>query len=261
VLARRGVVVARVQPAAWHAGLALQAIGLLSPIDPLGDDLLSAHMGQHLLIADLAAPLLLVGLRNPVLAFFLPRDVLVPLARRTRLRRGFRVLRRPLVAVPLYALVLYGWHIGPAFEAAVAHPLVHVLQHGSFIATAMLVWWSVLEPKRRHPRGELWKIPHIVGARMLGMMLGMSFVLIRTPVYTGVYGSGERRGLEPLADQQLAGAMMVVLDIFIMVFALAYFFWHAAQQHDRDEAAAAAREAARGRDADARGRDAGARLA
>jgi hypothetical protein len=46
-----------------------------------------------------------------------------------------------------------------------------------------------------------------------------------------------------------------------MVFALAFFFWHAAQQHDRDEAAAAAREAARGRDADARGRDAGARLA
>jgi putative copper resistance protein D len=240
ILGRRGVAVPGSQRAAWHAGLALQAVGLLSPIDPLGDDLLSAHMAQHLLIADLAAPLLLAGLRNPVLAFFLPRELLVAVARRARLRAAFRTLRRPLVAVPLYALVLYGWHIGPAFEAAVEHPLVHVAQHASFIATGVLVWWSVLEPKRRVPRGALWKIGHIVGARMLGMMLGMSFVVIRTPVYAGVYGSGERRGLEPLADQQLAGAMMVVLDLFIMLFALAYFFWRAAQQHDRDEARARA---------------------
>jgi hypothetical protein len=34
--------------------------------------------------------------------------------------------------------------------------------------------------------------------------------------------------------------MMVALDIAIMVFALSFFFWHAAQQHDRDEARAAA---------------------
>ena len=37
--------------------------------------------------------------------------------------------------------------------------------------------------------------------------------------------------------------MMVALDIVIMVFALAFFFWHAAQQHDRDEAKAAGRGA------------------
>jgi cytochrome c oxidase assembly factor CtaG len=241
VLAHRGVAVPLGQRAAWHGGLALQAVGLLSPIDALGDDLLSAHMAQHLLIADLAAPLLLVGLRNPVLVFFLPRPLLVAVARRRRLRAAFRTLRQPLVAIPVYALVLYGWHIAPLFEAAVRSPLAHVLQHGSFIATGMLVWWSVLEPKRRRARGALWKIGHILGARMLAMMLGMSFVLIRSPVYTGVYGSGERRGLEPVADQQLAGAMMVVLDTLIMVFALAYFFWAAAQQHDRDEAARAAR--------------------
>jgi putative copper resistance protein D len=78
---------------------------------------------------------------------------------------------------------------------------------------------------------------------MIGMFLGMAFVLIREPVYTGVYGSGERRGVGALADQQTAGAMMVALDILIMMFALAFFFWHAAQQHDRDEAAAGGREA------------------
>jgi cytochrome c oxidase assembly factor CtaG len=240
VLGRRGVAVPRGQVACWHLGLGLQAVALLSPLGSLADDLLSAHMAEHLLLADLGAPLLLAGVRNPVLAFFLPRDVLVALARRKRLRAAFRTLRRPLVAIAVYALVLYGWHLGFAFEGAVRHDLVHVTQHASFIFAGVLVWWSAIEPKRRRLRGELWKIAHILAARMIGMFLGMAFVLIREPVYTGVYSSGERRGFDALADQQTAGAMMVALDILIMVFALAFFFWHAAQQNDRDEAAARA---------------------
>ena len=245
VLRGRGVGVPGWQIAAWHAAMALWIVGLLSPIDSLGDDGLSMHMLQHLLIADLAAPLMLVGLRNPVLAFFLPRDVLVPLARTRWLRGGFRWLRKPLVALPVYALVLYGWHFSVFFEAAVRYPLVHALQHASFIAIGVLVWWAVLEPKRRRLRGELWKIGHILGARFLGMFLGMSFVLIREPVYTGVYGTGERAlGLSPIHDQQLAGGMMVSLDIVLMVFALAFFFFRAGQQHDADEARAAAQRPA-----------------
>jgi putative membrane protein len=242
VLGRRGVAVPRGQVVCWHMGIGLQAIALLSPIGGLADELLTAHMAEHLLLADLGAPLLLAGLRNPVLAFFLPRELLVPLAR-SRLRQLFRVLKRPLVAIPVYTVVLYGWHLGFAFEGAVRHELVHVAQHASFIFAGVLVWWSALEPKRRRLRGELWKIGHIVGARMIGMFLGMAFVLIRDPVYAGVYGSGERRGISALADQQTAGAMMVALDILIMVFALAFFFWHAGQQYDRDEAAAARRAA------------------
>jgi cytochrome c oxidase assembly factor CtaG len=242
-LGGRGVGVPRGQVACWHLGLGLQAVALLSPLSSLADDLLSAHMAEHLLLADLGAPLLLAGLRNPVLGFFLPRDLLVLLARRRRLRSAFRTLRKPLVAIPVYVLVLYGWHLSFAFEGAVRHDLVHAAQHVSFIFTGVLVWWSALDPKRRRLRGELWKIGHIFAARMLAMFLGMAFVLIRDPVYTGVYGSGERRGISALADQQTAGAMMVALDILIMVFALAFFFWHAAQQYDRDEAAERARAA------------------
>ncbi len=237
VLAGRGVAVPVWQRAAWHAGLALQAVGLLSPIDALGDDALWAHMAQHLLIADLAAPLLLAGLRTPVLVFMLPRPVLVPLARRHGLRRVLRFLRRPLAALPLYALVLYGWHLGFAFEAAVEHPAVHAFQHASFVAAGMLVWWPALEPQRRRLRGELWKIGHMLGARMIGMFLGMSFVLIRVPIYTGVYGSEERAlGMSALHDQQLAGALMVVTDILLMVFVLIFFFVHAAREQDRTDA-------------------------
>jgi putative copper resistance protein D len=237
VLHGRGVSVPTVQIVLWHMGIALWAIGFFSPIHTLGDDLLSAHMAEHLLIADLAAPLLLAGVRNPVLMFYLPRPALTTLARSGWPRRAFRWMRQPLVAIPIYTLFLYGWHFSIFFEAAVRNPLVHALQHMSFVGIGILVWWSALDPKRRRPRGELWKIPYLLGARMIGMMLGMSFVLIRVPIYTGVYGSGERKfGLSPIADQQIAGALMVTLDILIMVFALCYFFYKASQQADRDEA-------------------------
>src|SRR3954449_11573864 len=101
----RGVAVPRLQIAAFHGAIALWLIGLVSPLDAYEDELLSAHMAQHVLIADLAAPLLLMGIRNPVLGFILPRPALVTLARTGWLRRGWRRLRTPLVAVPVYVLV------------------------------------------------------------------------------------------------------------------------------------------------------------
>jgi putative membrane protein len=241
VLRRRGYEVPVLQQVAWHGGVLLTAIGLLSPIDGLGQELLVAHMGQHLLIADLAAPLLLIGLRSPVYAFFLPRPVLVPLARRRGLRRAFRWVRRPVVAVPVWLVILYGWHLAPAFDAALRNDLVHALQHQSFVLGSMLVWWSVIEPKRRRVPGELWKVPYLLGARVGGMFLGMAFIIMRTPAYGAYYGDAARdHGLSPLTDQQIAGGMMLGLDLLVMLFAVGFFFYRSAQDHDRAERAAAA---------------------
>jgi putative membrane protein len=234
ILRGRGVAVPLGQKLCWHLGMALWIAGLVSPIASLADESLLFHMAEHLLIADVGAPLLLVGMRNPVLVFMLPRPLLVTVARKRRLRKVLRDLRRPLVAIPVYALVLYLWHFSFMFEAAVEYPVVHLLQHASFVGVGVLVWWAAVEPKRRRLRGELWKIPHILGARMLGMMLGMAFVLVREPVYTGVYGSGERAfGLTAVEDQQIAGGLMVSVDILIMVFALCFFFYRASAEAER----------------------------
>jgi cytochrome c oxidase assembly factor CtaG len=237
----RGWRVGRWQQVAWHAGWALTAVGLLSPVDSLGEELLFAHMAQHLLIADLAAPLLLVGLRTPVLVHFLPRPALVSLARNRRLRAVFRFIRKPIPAISIWVITLYGWHFSFAFESALDSGIVHALQHESFVFASLLVWWPVLEPKRRRLNGELWKIGHLLGARLAGMMLGMAFLILRAPAYEGFYGDRARaHGLSPLEDQQLAGGLMLTLDIVIMLFALAFFFWRSAVDHDRRERAAAA---------------------
>ncbi len=244
ILSRRGYDVPFWQQVAWHGGVALTAIGLLSPIDTLGEELLSAHMAQHLLIADLAAPLLLVGLRTPVLVFYLPRPVLVPLARSKPLRAFFRTLRRPLVALPLFVLILYGWHFAFAFGAALDNSFVHALQHQSFVIGSVLLWWSVIDPKHRRLHGELWKAGHLLGSRLASMLLGMAFLLMSTPAYGEWYGDSAREyGMTPIGDQQLAGGMMMIADTLTMLFVLTFFFWRAAADHDRKERTARERAA------------------
>jgi len=246
VLGRRGYAVPALQQACWFAGLTLIGVALLSPLDALGEtDLLSAHMAQHLLIGDIAAPLIVLGLRTPVYAFLLPRPVLVPLARNKPLRRLLRFVRQPWVAAAIWISILYGWHLAPAYEAALREPWLHALQHQTFIIGSILVWLAVLDPTRRRVRGELWKIGHIGGVRFAGMFLGMAFLIVQEPIYEGFYGERAlEHGLSPYGDQQLAGAMMMGLDFVIMLGALAFFFFRAADDADRAERAEAAQIAA-----------------
>jgi cytochrome c oxidase assembly factor CtaG len=237
ILARRGYRVPRWQRASWFGGLALMGIALLSPLDSLGEtDLLSAHMAQHLLIADLSAPLLVIGLRSPVYAFILPRALFAELARSHRLRTTFRFLKQPLVAGPIWIAVLYGWHLAPSYEAALRSPVLHALQHQTFIVASILLWVSVLEPARRRVPGELWKIPHIVGTRFAGMFLGMAFVILQRPIYEGFYGQRAlEHGLTPAEDQQIAGGLMLAIDFLVMIGALIFFFMRAAEDADRKQ--------------------------
>jgi putative membrane protein len=232
ILRGRRLHVSTWQQASWWIGIGLLAIGLLGPPDTYDNRLLSAHMTQHLLIGDVAAPFLLLGMRAPLLWFYLPRPALVLLARRRWLRRAFAVLRRPLVALPVYVLTVYIWHQSALFEGALRHPLLHAVQHEAFIVANLLLWWPVIEPTRRRMGGQLWKIGYVFAARMSTMFLGMVFLFARGILYADVYGRGPREGLAPHADQQAAGGMMMTLDIVIMVVTACWFFWLASREHD-----------------------------
>lgn len=236
----RGLVVTRLQQLAFYGGVALWAVALLSPVDHLAEELLSLHMAQHLLLAELGAPLILVGLRAPVIFFLLPKPAMVALARRHGVRSVARRLTMPLAAIAIYAVVLYAWHFPALFEAALTSPPVHALQHQSFFAISILVWLPALEPTRRRLRGELWKAGHILGARFVGMFLGMAFIAMRSPLYDRYAQTAPEHGITALADQQIAGGLMLSLDVAIILFAVAFFFHRSAQDHDRAEAESAA---------------------
>jgi putative copper resistance protein D len=233
VLGRRGYRVPRGQQAFWWLGFVCLAGAFFSPLDIWAQKVVSAHMAQHVLMADIAVPLLLIGVRNPVLQFYLPRPVLEPLARRRGLRALFRRIRSPMLAIPIYTVVLYGWHYGPAFTAALRNDFVHGLQHESFIAFSALAWWPLIEPNHRQMPAHLWKIPYILAARLPTVFLGMAFVVAQTPYYASYYGTGIRSGgLTPIADQQLGGAIMMVVDILTLMIVLSVVFFYAARAED-----------------------------
>jgi len=80
------------------------------------------------------------------------------------------------------------------------------------------------QPQRQRLRGELWKIPYIFASRMVSMFLGVGFVVARHPFYQGYYGNRPRaHGVSPLTDTQIAGGLMMSLDIVIIAGALIFF--------------------------------------
>ncbi len=204
------------------AGVVVVLLGLLSPLDTIAEEYLqSAHMLQHVLIADAGIALTLLAVRGPLAFFFLPRDLLAPLARVGWLRRGLSTLLRPVVAIPLWLCVLVAWHVPALYEAALRNPLVHRLEHLSFVIVGLLVWTLIIDPTRH---GRL-TVNERLGVAALVFWSGqvLSYVMIFSfePFYE-TYSDQPHRllGLSPLTDQKLAGVVMMVEQAITLGIAL-----------------------------------------
>jgi putative membrane protein len=198
--------------ALFVAGVALVVIGLVSPLDAIAEEYLqSAHMLQHVLIADLGIVLALLAVRGPLSMFFLPRDLLAPLARAQPLRRTLSFLLRPRVAVPLWIGVLVVWHIPAMYDAALRHPPVHRVEHLSFVVVGALVWTLLIDPARHGRLTVNERLGLAVVLFWIGQVLAYPFVFGFEPYYD-VYVDQPHRlfGLSPLTDQKLAGLVMMV---------------------------------------------------
>ena len=99
-LAQRGRPVPPWRQVSFAAGLLIIALSLIG-LGEISDELLWGHMVEHLLIGDLAAIFLVLGLTGPLLQ---PILAIKPLDR-------LRFLAHPAIALPLWAIDLYVWHI------------------------------------------------------------------------------------------------------------------------------------------------------
>jgi putative membrane protein len=92
------------------------------------------------------------------------------------------------------------------FEAALKNGGLHMLEHGSFFATALLLWRGVLHIKVRR------RIGPAIGAVFMTLLhaglLGALITLTPHPLYLTYLASTNALGLTPLGDQQLAGLLM-----------------------------------------------------
>ena len=204
------------------AGVAVLLVGLLSPLDAIAEEYLqSAHMLQHVLIADLGVALALLAVRGPLSMFFLPRDLLAPLARRAWLRASLSFLLRPPVAASLWLVVLVAWHIPMLYEAALTQPLVHRLEHLSFVVVGALVWTLLIDPAGNGRLSVNGRIGLAVVLFWAGQLLAYVFVFGFEPYYEVYVDQPERLfGLSPLTDQKLAGVVMMVEQALTLGLAL-----------------------------------------
>jgi putative membrane protein len=201
--------------ACFAAGLALIGVALFSPIGHIADELVIAHMAEHLLIADLAALLLVLGLTGPLLAPVLQAPLLGRL----------RVLGNPAVALPLWAIDFYAWHIPALYDVAYGSGAVHALEHTLFLFFGVVMWLPLFGPLPRPAWfTDVWKIGYVIAVRATGAVLANILMWSGSVLYDR-YAAGERYwDISPISDQSTAGVVMMVEGSLVTLAVLAWLF-------------------------------------
>jgi cytochrome c oxidase assembly factor CtaG len=168
-------------------------------------------MVQHLLLVVVAAPLLALGDPAAALAASAPATVRRRLARWSRPIRSIPRRHATPLAVAAWLAhvsVLWAWHAPALYTAALTHPAIHALEHGSLLATGWLFWVVVMTTPRRPPLGVGGSLVYLFAAAGQGTVLGAVLTFAATPWYAAHAASAAAWGLTPLEDQQLAGLLM-----------------------------------------------------
>src|ERR1700742_2166688 len=156
---------------AFGGALVLLAAVFWTPIHHLGlHYLLTAHLLQNVVLAEWA-PLLAVYGCSAAMASAFARVGL------------WRVLTRPVVALPLWLLSYYAWHVPFVYDAALHHQgsLIHV-EHACYFATGVLFWWPVVQdvPQRLSSGG---RAAYGFAAFVLAAPLGLLLALLPRAIY------------------------------------------------------------------------------
>jgi cytochrome c oxidase assembly factor CtaG len=208
--------------ACFYGGFVTIAAALTS-LGSASQQLLYFHMVEHLLLGDVAALLIVLGLTGPLLAPVL----------RIRFFDRLRVLTHPLIAFPLWTIDLYVWHLPVLYEAALRHEGIHALQHMLFLACGINMWMCLFGPLPTPSWfGNFAKLIYIVAVRLAGTILGNIFLWSGTVFYP-YYAHGDAvHSISPLADQNLAGAIMMIEESILTLGLFCWLFLRTARESE-----------------------------
>jgi putative membrane protein len=222
-LAAAGRPLPRWRTACMAAGLVMAAVAVGPPLESLSLELLTAHMAQHLLLADLAALAIVLGLTGPMIG---PLLTLPGLGR-------LRVLAHPPLALGLWVVNLYVWHLPALYQAAIRHPVLHVLEHAMFLGLGINMWLALLGPLPKPAWfGNLARLGYITAVRMAGAVLANVLLWTQTVLYPVYEPSAARWGTTAVADQSTAGALMMVEGSVLTIGMFAWLFLRSARESD-----------------------------
>ncbi len=213
--ARRGV--ARPgRTAAFLGGVLVVLLAQVSPVAAFSEVLYWPHMVQHLLMTLVAAPLLAAGSPVATVRHGLspgPRHMLVRFARGSRsLRRRLGAPHPLVMATIVHIAMIWLWHTPPVYDAAVASPALHLVEHAAFLGSAVWFWSEIWATARRHRRHQALATLCLGAMIIQGGALGALITFASTSLYDVYHGTPAFTALE---DQQLAGALMWVPPGFV----------------------------------------------
>src|ERR671939_354345 len=171
-----------------------------------------------------------IGLALLALAAALSGPILRPVLA-LRAVNALRFLAHPLVALPLWAIDLYVWHLPFLYQAALHHDSFHALEHLLFFTCGGLMWAPVLEVLPAPEWfGTGWKLGYIVAVRLIETVLGNVFIWSGTVFYPYYEHAHPLWGISALHDPGLAGAVMMLEGSLVTIAALAWLFLRLAQE-------------------------------
>lgn len=207
------------RPICFVAGIFLAAFAILSPLDEIGEHFsFSVHMVQHLLMIIPVPILLLLGT---------PEWLVEPLMRIRPVDFVMRLLTQPLLITIAFNLVFLGWHIPWLYQWALVDPMVHNVEHLTFMGAALLSWWPVMGPSHQISSSFL-KIGYIFVQKLPPTVLGAVLVFAEAPLYANYANQSVRLwDWSPLIDQQIGGVLMWVPPgiVYLIVLSFIFFRW------------------------------------
>ena len=197
-------------PILWFAlGWISLVIALDSPLHELGEQLFWVHMTQHEILMLISAPLLVLG--RPLIAFLwaMPsswRESAASLGRSRTFKRLWAFVSAPLSAWLVSALALWIWHIPFLFDQTLRSDWIHAAQHTTFLATALIFWWPLVNrtPSLGYGGGLVYVFTTILHTSVLGALLTFA----SRPWYSSYVLTAPAWHLTALEDQQIGGLIM-----------------------------------------------------
>lgn len=243
----------RKEAAYFLIGLVLLYMVKGSPVDLMAHIMFSFHMVQMALLLLLVPPIIMKGI---------PWWVWKAVIELPAVRKVFPVLTKPLLSLIVFSGLFSIYHIPFLFDYIKLDEGLHGTYTFILFLSAIFMWWSIvdIEGVSQHLHG-LKKIGFIIGSAVLITPACALIIFTGTPLYdtytnpdiwlkamelcvpadtlAGLSLSGPElfSNMTPIADQQLGGVLMkIVQEIIYAVFLMSIFFkWYKNEQDNAEE--------------------------
>ncbi len=247
------------KPVSWMkksmfiAGMFMLYLAQGGPVSLLGHMMFSFHMLTMALSYLVAPPLIMMGMPDWLWRVLLKVNPL----------RSLKFLAKPVVAALLFNGLFSLYHIPAIHDYVMLHFNVHRLYYIVLFITAMLMWWTLLNPLPESQKGSsLGKMGYIfLNMVLLTPACGL-IIFASQPIYAtysdpniwaeamGYCISGDPAAIldkfggptffnlmSPQVDQQVGGILMKFIQeiIFASILAYVFFNWYKKENREDDD--------------------------